>query len=246
MAYRRKRKSRGTWLPTFGVDQDSQQDDTYTVSGAQLELEVDPVVDPVPHTIIPITMDEPREEVAPTQSLADYIGSEYFLKRIVGKIHLLATRDSDDGDYDVLVCAGFFVARCDEGGNAPIGYTGGSATAQFNDYNPLAQKTAREPWIWRRSWMLGDRPVNNTSVNASYEAFPRTNSSYGSIQDGPHIDAKTRRRVSSDDRLFFTLAAVPFPIRPYQEYGLANITINGWLDYRLFGSARRARQRGAF
>jgi len=257
MVYRRRRRNRGTWFPTVKEQQDitDGEDDEIFIAGKQLQLTLDPTAEVVPFQVHFLTMDSPRDYQAAddanfSSSLADVIGSEYFLKRIVGKLHLLCTRDADNGDFDALITAGFFIARADDATTAgfenltPVGWQNQGAKERLETFSPNAQSTIREPWIWRRSWVLSDRPVGNFH---SFPAFPRSNADYGSLHDGPHIDAKTKRRVSNDDRLWFAIAACPFPVgRPIGEIGNASLTIDGFLDYRIFGSIRKAKNRGVF
>lgn len=260
MARRTSRKrTKYTWFPTIGSAVGTDQDD---VSGRAFNLSV---LGTGQQSVIvsPITYDAPAEpgDVDPTDPgvLAGIVGQEYFLKRIVGKffLQLPAKREALNDPSTIrgaLVGAGFFVARAndaDSGGGlgTPIG---SASTAELVDnYSPLANETIREPWIWRRTWLLGNaafRYAEQASVTgdlagSSGTNYPSSTADYGSVMDGPHIDAKCARRISQDERLWFAVAGVRWPL---DEQSNAGVTLDGYLDYRLLAQLRKAHNRGVF
>jgi len=239
MAYRRRKGFKGTWFPSFGTELDADTqivglDGLITVSedqGARTE-------------VIALLPDQPVEDYDDfDKSLADSIGSEYALRRIVGKFCVgcsgtVPTPNSTSGK----VTLGFFIARVDPANpDLPLGAPGSVFTAAsdeigFDAFSPNALSTTRQPWIFRRSWLLG---IPSSSI------WPQTNTQYGSVMDGPHIDAKTRRRVKGDERLFAAISYAFFPpfIEPEGEGGL---TFQWDMDLRFFGALRKARGKGAF
>lgn len=246
----RRRKSRGTWLPTQGTVV-SLTDET-TVSGRDFSIAVQ---ESTINTIITsVTFDEPFDEDHNTvgTNLATAVGGEYLLRRIVGKF--FATRipqPAADSDLNpaVLVGAGFFVARAvDSAEDGSFSQPLGAETdlKRTQNFSPLEVDTIREPWIWRRTWILGTSGARREDQAAvrSNQNFPASTALYGSVADGPHIDAKTARRISNDDRLWFAVSATPWPA----GVGLTGpeFSVDGYLDYRLFGSLRRARNHGQF
>lgn len=149
---------------------------------------------------IPLVPDEPST-LAADRSLSDYEGSAYRLRRVVGKIWVGVEQDLEPpvGSPDVaLATAGLIILRVDDNGN-PLQ---GAATPI---YNPHIINSERDPWIWRRSWMLSNllTPPGGISPQARY---PATNAGYGSVMDGPHVDAKTARSVKDEERLFLIVA----------------------------------------
>lgn len=216
--------------------------------------------------ISPVTFDVPREgdDLATTDPLITIVGNEYFLKRIVGKLHAevrgLCGPNNAGGTARcpaVLFGAGFFVARAADsavggGPNLPIGAA--SLAEQIEHYSPLSEDTIREPWIWRRVWTLSNFAVAKTTGTAGVggiaqlggENFPTSTSNYGSVADGPHIDAKTARRIRQDERLWFVVAAANWPESTLNNDGDLSNDLRGYLDFRLLGAMRRARQRSAF
>jgi len=250
MAYRRKRRNRGTWLQTLGARLDETSDSFF--NGFSFSMPVDSTQF---YTYIqPVTTDAPSfqgDSVNDQTVMGDVIGNEYFLDRIVGKIHLQTL--AGDSLAPVLVGAGFFVAQADDVTKSiPIG----SATAleERSNYCPIEADTVREPWIWRRTWILGAQgntfyeglAVGDPIGTDTAFGWPNSNSQYGSVLDGPHIDAKTKRRVGQEDRLWFAVATsyIPGFVNPGLMEELQ--TVIGYVDLRLHGALRRSRPSGRF
>jgi len=261
------RRRRGTWLPTLGSAGLLAEQ---TVPGRQINTI--PVATGFINTLIlELTTDEPQDDegVSPAPSMADVVGSEYILRRIVGKMYL--HRDGTDVsgagiDFGpaVHVAAGFFVARAADatgpaGVSLPIGAESASTGTVLRDnYSPLESDTIREPWIWRRHWILGlagglraggaaaTTPTHGSgTTHGNYVAsYPCSTALYGSVADGPHIDAQSARRVGRDERLWCAISVCPAPITDTVTDG--TLTVRGYLDYRLFGSIVRAANRASF
>lgn len=254
MAYRRgrSRRNNGTWLPIQGT----VLAEDVSLWGFGANIPVQPNGD-IQSIVTPITTDEPLEgdDILNNTTMSTVVGNEYFLDRIVGKLFIEHFSQLDDAAAPVggpvLVAAGFFIARADEGSpNLPIGNEG-----QFqlnNNYSPLEMDNSREPWIWRRTWLLGTGGAYADGVVQSRgaRAFPASNVHYGSVLDGPHLDAKTKRRVGQDDRLWFICSVAypatwfggPVPLSPEGTQGAVEL----WLDFRLHGALRRSRPSGKF
>lgn len=152
-------------------------------------------------TIQAVVRDEPALVAGAAETLSDLEGSAYRLRRIVGKIWCSTPQQALVGTEPstIVVTAGFIILRVDANGTPLNGLL--SPTA--NQYDPSALGEIRDPWIWRRSWILGNSLSGQTDTG-----FPPTNAQYGSIQDGPHVDAKTARVVSDEERLFLVTTAV--------------------------------------
>lgn len=268
---RRKRKTKYTWFPTIGstiVDPSSQPTDN--LSGRLFSISVPP--DPSTNVLITaLTLDTPQEgnDVAVSAPLVTILGNEYFLRRIVGKLFATmqgfrSAANDPSTPSAALFGAGFFIARANDfnqDNTQPIGSA--SLDERQENYSPLSEDTIREPWIWRRTWILSNPAfpsittarVTNTpdAVNVAntitdFGAFPASTAGYGSVLDGPHIDAKTARRVKQDERLFFAIATTRMPVPggdPPPTFDLAG-GITGYLDFRLLGALRKAQNRGAF
>lgn len=245
-------KRKFTWFPTLGTTSAVGS----PLSGASFTIEVAPPSGEGPNgqgsvttLIFPIVPDRPREPSAGQADslggeLALELGTEWFCERIVGSL-FIGFRVPDTGEIvpnSVLVAAGFFVARAaddDAGGGSsqPIGSA--SAAERNNNYSPLHPDTVREPWMWRKSWILGGAP----RVADGFSTFPNANAFYGSLGDGPKVDVKSVRRIGQDDRLFFTVSTVC--LKGPSE-GLTPATLDGMLDVRVLGGLRKAKGTGKF
>lgn len=251
--FKRRRKFRGTWLPVIGQFDDA--DLTRTISGFRFTLRHDGVEPPT--LIFPITYDAPQDiDTANnlTEGLGELIGNEYALRRIVGKCHIQRITAGDPvTDYvgGVIVGLGFFIARAQDSNNDPNLPVGAPAAAGETDlgrhelYSPLSAATAREPWIWRRTWNLGGGyglgPDNEGAVFSN-----GSNTIAASSLDGPHIDAKTRRRIRQEERLYAAVSMTPMAGTSLASWVAKNQQIAGYLDVRLFGQLRRPRNQGQF
>lgn len=238
----RKRRTRYQWLfntgstgPAAGISD--------TSSGREFSLAVNTNGTSVMQ-VTDLLNDTPGDD-EPTRGLpmGVYQNNEYVIKRIVGKFFLEAQQTAASTGSAFLVGAGIFVARADDadrpGGNAnqPVGFGAGTDTL----YGPLNTDVIREPWIWRRTWVLTNQLA--TGGNPSMGSFPRNTAEYGSIQDGSHIDAKTARRVKEDERLFAIIQARAIPLN---GNAVASLAIRGYIDYRVLGAMRKGHNRGAF
>lgn len=258
-----RKRAKFTWFPTLGTDLD--QDDAFTFAGRRFTVAAG-TTGQTTTIISPLTYDAPVDPGDTSAdvpgSLVGIIGQEYFLRRIVGKIHLelqpgRQVNDDPSSHNAVLVGAGFFIARANDqesggGQNTPIG----SASAQElqDNYCVLAAETIREPWIWRRTWVLGNdanlarfhgiAEANGAVQYLKGSTFPSNNAMYGSVYDGPHIDAKTARRVKLDERLWFAVSVCHWP--PANILVDVGREVEGTLDYRLLGQLRKASNRGVF
>jgi len=262
---RRRRRVGGTWFPNVGTQGPEGNDDDDDLGRWFLHTHTNATVQDSITSILDLTFDQPLEDEAVSSgtdrsTLADIVGSEYILRRIVGKLFCFV--DANDGtlasQFGALVTCGFFVARAEDstteaaGISLPIGTETAAETRE--NYSPAAVSTVREPWIWRRRWLLGNAGrAQQTGVasKSGLSFFPTTNAGYASVMDGPHIDAKTVRRVSQDDRLWFAASSRilnPNFADPFNPPALGGQSerVNFHLDYRLFGRLVKASARGAF
>lgn len=260
---RRKRRSPGTWFPMLASSRIVGEDVfAYNLIRPTLDVNVDgtPVLG-----VVPITFDEPQEPPnanPDTEGLGEFIGNEYIFKRALGSLFVSRSRsvnieDPDEEDTTgIYVTAGFFVARAGAGttgdpDTAPIGFFGSSTPTAFQNYSPQAQAAIREPWMWRRSWILGwgqnvDQSASQVSIEKSlYASYPRNNVLYPSGLTGPAVDIKSRRHVRQDERLFFGFGALALQL---DENGTTtlNSTVRFDLDIRVFGALVKAKSRGSF
>jgi len=200
--------------------------------------------------LFPILEDTPQEAVTtanPDPNIVDFIGTDYVIKRIVGSCHVTTQNLNASQFKNVAVTAGFFVARADDA--QVLLPVGASTTAlAVSNYDSNYVDTIREPWIWRRTWVLSNPAVTTTAVEAAFGGFPQANSGYGDMRSGPHIDAKTGRRVRNDERLWFyaSCRGISSTNLNYTTVPTQVTTVTGYLDVRVLGALRRAKNRSNF
>lgn len=151
---------------------------------------------------IPLVVDATPDST--TASLSDIENSGYRLRRIVGKIFvaLVVPNPTGPGQQRVCVTAGIIVRRTTSAGEV-------SAAAAFDPDTamPCREENWTDPWIWRRSWLLSQREpdidtfaIDNGEVATNYAHGP-------AAVDGPHVDQKTARIISQEERLFLSVSA---------------------------------------
>lgn len=243
MARRNRRRRRFTWFPNLGVDLYDDQDPQTRLSGANFALNINPAGGPWARSVQPLTFDQPKNEAEITAdpslvSLADLQGSAWFLRRVVGSIQIArGFLDTTPGlvpmQPAVLVGAALAVVPWDEYSNTPEA-----------DVDPLRQTDINEPWIWRKTVILGAQAINpaystNTAANALL-TFP-VNTSFYPQSRFETVDQKTMRVISGDERLclYVSVAALTSATFTPDTDG-----IFGYFDYRLLGALRRRTNRG--
>lgn len=228
----RRRRPAVTWLPTIGRLASPIDVDSGAVNGIVIACTTKTNA-----LVLDTTIDVPFGDAQSDVTGADipgtnalFMAQEYFLRRIVGKLFVAYSPDVGSSPT-VMACAGFYVARQDGFVvNQPTG--AGTLLERNSNYSPLGVDAQREPWIWRRSWLLGS--------GAAGIDIPQSNTRYGSVADGPHVDAKTKRRVATDERIFLSCSA----------YSLVDNTAAGLVSFfwdgRALVSARKPHNRGTF
>jgi len=269
--FRRKRRNL-IWLPVNGIF--VGQDNTSGTSNI-------PVTLTIPATGVPVTeltaatfdssqnFDSPAGNVNNATNFGEILQGEYFLRRIVGNFFCSfgyqRDTDNDPSEIDAItVSAGIFIAREETASfnalDVPIGST--TQGEKFNNYGAHAFATQREPWIWRRQWILGNpaqrarkdvvagTALANLDITAAQvgglgSEYPSTNVHYaqGSNQQ---IDQKTLRRVRDDNRLFLSVSAWFYQTDQAFQTAGSTATLHAMWDIRLLGALRKARQTGSF
>lgn len=263
---RRKRRNRGTWFPTLGTGLNEGADHVPGLSG-QFDV---PTNGTKNSFCVPLTFDDPQEddEAVPEAQLTEFVGQEYILHSIIGNIfasHKVVAQqdDTSEGPAALLSC-GFFVARSadDAGATTDSLPIGASSLALLNvNYSALSGTTIRNPWIFRRTWILGrGRGLSTTTgfpfvettaaaataiYNSSGHDFPPTTAHYNGLNAGAFFKTKSRRRVARDERLWFTASACNWPLDLTQNINTIS-QIQYYLDYRIFGALVKARNRSVF
>jgi len=197
---RRTRGTRVAWLPNTNansIDTLTTNESVYSavvhdvsgVQGAFVASQHGVVID-----------GEGLDPLAAGVTLADVESSGYRLRRIVGKIWVGA-RQVDENVPPAFICtAAFIVLRVDPTSGLPLAIPG--------NYYAGSIRQSGDPWIWRRSWVVGNFAATNASGGFANGSSFNGGSNWGTVggvADGPHVDQKTARVVGPEERLFLTL-----------------------------------------
>jgi len=261
---RRRYRRKYTWMPTHSLEVERTGQAAFLVPATRWAFTYGPGVD-VAHQIYPLMYaDLPVEEVG-ADTLSDVIGSEYVCERIVGNFFCSSWAEGTIGGEipgASLISFGIFVGRADANfPDEPAGASGVTAEESSRNFNPLEFVNIREPWMFRRTWVLshglnvngtlGTLTSNIVALDeraAASTSYPRSTAGYWGRDSGPFIDVKSVRRIRTDERLWGIVSAMPYPV----EYGGANptgtwaIRTQAHFDYRILGALRKAKNRSNF
>lgn len=244
--FRRRRKARVLWMPNFGSQ--TRTDTTPTFPGtnnAGFDFQLSTNISDPTTMSFGLIRDNPESasetgaplNVIQKQGLNLSSDTAWRCRRIVGKLFLSAGFTTPDAQGNppadaILLNCGIIVRRVDDDGN-PL------AAGVDQDVGSLQNN--RDPWIWRRDYILGHGMVTDvpnfgqTNLNVQgRQSFPRTNAEYGSVKDGPHIDQKTNRVIGQEERLFFNLTATVLPLFDADNTRAAPI-VYMCMQYRIIG-----------
>lgn len=203
----RRNKPRVVWLPTtnsFSVDTDGNPPRSMWQFASASNSAITDVTGGNVTFEIPVVQDGALSgPLAETSTLSDIENSGYRLRRIVGKIYVFIGQTTIGTTQDPVlfgVTAGLIIRRTDPG-------TGGSLAANVGseEISPADIENSMDPWIWRRSWILGDNapvagvPQNNAQTQNFGAPYP------GALE-GPHVDQKTARIVGPEERLMLDIS----------------------------------------
>lgn len=209
---RRIKRPKVVWLPSDLDNRLGQAEDTAASDGHESSIGIFGVDVPgfdgtfatisSATLVTPVVKDSPIGLGVQEATLSDIEGSAYRLRRIVGKIYVecFQVEPAVGEPTDFIASAGFIILRTDD--------LGRPMNANNDTYNVNSLDSQGDPWIWRRSW----RVANNTArPNSALAISAPSNHAYygGGVLDGPHVDAKTARIVSNEERLFLVLTVIP-------------------------------------
>lgn len=200
----RRRRPRVVWLPPDRFNRWNVPAGTGAVSGTdngigEFFLDVVGGVGGASATaVVPVVQDAQSEVTnIVSGSLADVEQSAYRLRRVVGKIFVSASQIAEVGlAPEIVVTAGLIVLRSREAAGQIV------PLADLGNYDTQALHNWADPWIWRRTWILGNIP-QETAQAVTF--WPESNAEYGSAVDGPHVDVKTARIVGPEERLYLVV-----------------------------------------
>lgn len=200
---RRKTRPKVVWLPNTNAN--SIGADTHSTAQAMV-VAPSGVLGDFAVGEIPIVIDNIDSPLAAGNvSLADIFDSGYRLRRLVGKVWISCQQLAAATPATVLVTAGFIIRRS----NPDTGISLALTAADANQLSPGDIDGSSDPWIWRRSWIVHNI-LSTAAVTGEFVGAPTNNFSpgCGSAVDGPHVDVKTGRIVTQDERLFLDVSAL--------------------------------------
>lgn len=220
---RRRSKPRVVWLPIVNTNSiDAANRSTIQNFGLLI-----PTVTPgvTASTEEPVIMDGIQSgPLQATSSLADVENSGYRLRRIVGDIWVECF-DSEEQTTNaaVVVTAGLIIRRVSSETGTSLAELGGAAFISCDDI-----ENGMDPWIWRRSWLLGWNGVTTGATQLDTRHFNRPPESNvrGSLYNGSHVDQKTARIVGPEERLMLDLTATVHRQGPADSEELVVCTTN--------------------
>jgi len=197
----RRRKPKVVWLPPTNANSINGD-----VNSGIHEFIIDAASNQPTNAEIPLVIDADDDPLdSTTTSLSDIENSAYRLRRIVGKIFVSVNQLADATVAKAfIVTAGLMVRRSDPATGQSLALIGAGS---LNFIGPQELRNYGDPWIWRRSWTV----YNNLSTGQPGvpDGNP-TNSAHGpAVADGPHVDQKTARIISSEERLFLDVEVAP-------------------------------------
>jgi len=233
-----RRKRRFTWLPILGSPRTQDPGPTVYVTQQYLQIEIPAESSAPVGFTLPVLGDEGEDDSnvdAAQTFINDSLGQEYIIERVVGTIHCAALQVADAAST-ITVSAGFFVAPKD--GGTPDLALGDDATGP---YSPLWRNNCDQPWMWRRTWILGNLIASGTG---SYGPFPPTNAELTDTT-GPAVDIRSVRRVHKDERLWLSVSAMATWLN---DLGTApnDSAVRVAYDIRALGAMRRAQNTSTF
>lgn len=205
MAWRRRRRPMVQWAPPVSQETSAESEpsgggSTFFIVGADGGIEA---------TASPIILDTPRNRNNVNNpedfSLADYLGSAYRLRRVVGRIQAAWSWASAEANVPPAIEIGVGLGVIDWNTDA------GGPDVDINRVNPLVASSNTEPWIWWRTMVLGHGETIDASDFAIAEsralATHPPNTAHAFNSSFEFVDQKTARVVTDDQRLVLICAA---------------------------------------
>lgn len=259
---RRRRRSRPLWFPPLGAGftAGSPEVEDFT-GGSTFQIQV-PADKTISSAFLPVTFDTGQENelavsgAGGSVTLADLMSSAWRLRRMVGNVfatYQITGEAALDPAPSVPVACVFSV------GAMVLAQDASGAPANQDFPAGVRRDDYTDPWIWRRVWLLGcgqkilrqnTSPPNLYGIRPSFAAladeeavfanFPRSNTDYGYVAGGPHIDQKTNRVIGPEERLFLLFSTKALPLGHTYT---TDAFVTGYFEFRLLGGLAKASNR---
>lgn len=197
---RRRTKPRVVWLPVTNVNSiDALNRSTIQNFGILVNTNV---AGTTASTEVPVIVDGVQSSpLDDTSSLSDIENSGYRLRRIVGDIWVEALPTNAIGKAQIIVTCGFIIRRTSSETGISFAAAGGAANIALDDI-----ENGMDPWIWRRSWLLGFEDTTAVGLAPTLGGIRRAPPNNfgqfaGGLHSGSHVDQKTARIVGPEERL---------------------------------------------
>lgn len=226
----RRKRATGIWLPPSPYDRLAMPADTSITSVQQCAIGGAELGTPdggaasSTNVVLPLIGDFNQEAIAGVTSdgpsLADMTYG-YSLKRIVGNFFIAPTQNTPVADSGSSWCVtmGIMVRRTQDTGAPAVLDTFVDTYAAW-----------RDPWVFRRSWLLTNVVANDT-FHPERPVWPASNVDYNNALCNHRVDQKTRRTVKAEERLFMSVTCTALngvPTAPETVFDM-------YWDLRFFG-----------
>lgn len=208
---RRRTKPRVAWLPPTTSNSVGGVGDFETTVFRSFILSIAPntVLGAAVAGEVSVVADGGENNTDASLSLADIVNQGYRLRRIVGKVYAIQLQEGNAASNVVVLTGltvGFIIRTCDP----TTGVSLAAFSGQIRQFGPAQLENTTDPWIWRRSWIIGNPSAHvpgTTPLGASTSANFGPEGPCGGNLDGPHIDQKTARIVGPEQRLMMNAEA---------------------------------------
>lgn len=183
----------------------------------------------------------PGNQTFQTASLRDLTeGQDYVVERIVGKFWAQAdqftVQETEATSLRMLLKAGIAVVPVDDDGNLSL---------DTDSMSPFRANNVQQSWMWQRSWILNNNFVDTLAGDSL--VGPTSTHEYGSVHEGGHLDVKSVRRLTRDQRLVMIVEATTVDQGGTDEpVARFDGRIRYGYDIRVLGAMRRGRHKSTF
>lgn len=239
---RGKRRNRSTWFPILGFfNTEGAQNTSWDARPVTVNASGVSNVFALP--LIPDQTHDPADVATEGYSLRDYVeGQTCIIDRVVGKINWALQSEAAASPRDVwttVICASALAVL-------PVGEDSPTPEIASNEWDPLLATNLDKPFLWRRTWILGDQSSTGTGGKLPL-FFNSTNNQAGSVLDGPHLDTKgTKRAIRKNERLFMIHSIMGIETASGEQVASEDGAAVVIGDFRVLGRLIRGKNRSLF